>query len=162
MAFRWEEPAATLGLETEPAFRHAISVEVTARKIGAQVLVNGVASSLIRLECGRCLEAFERTVRADVAIAYREGTPPNRRVDVIGDDEPEASWYEPPFIDPGEDLRQIMLVAMPDYPVCRADCRGLCPQCGANLNLAPCGHKVEGTDGQPGRGVKVPEGEKET
>jgi uncharacterized protein len=76
-----------------------------------------------------------------VVVEYREGTPPHLREDVIRDDEPDASWYTPPLIDPAEDLRQILLVAMPDFPVCRADCRGLCPTCGANLNTAPCAHQ---------------------
>jgi len=142
-SFRWEEPAATLGLDAEPAFQHPISIEVSARKVGARVLLNGSAGGLIRLECCRCLETFEQTVSADVAVEYREGTPPHRREDVIRDDEPDASWYEHPFVDPVEDLRQILLVAVPDYPVCRPDCLGLCPQCGANLNMVPCGHQSE-------------------
>jgi len=142
-AFRWTEPAVVLGLGTEPAFQRPITIEVTARIAAGRVLVRGGVTSLIRLECCRCLETFERPVRAEVEIEYREGTPPHRRVDVIRDEEPEASWYTHPLIDLKEDLRQILLVAMPDYPVCREECRGLCPQCGANLNSAPCGHKVD-------------------
>lgn len=147
-AFSWKEDPAKLGLDAEPGFLDPIMIEVAARKAGARVLLTGTIESLVRLECRRCLEEFGQAVRAEVKVEYREGDPPRRRLDEIRDDEPETSWYEHPFIDPAEDLRQILLVAMPDYPVCRADCRGLCPRCGANLNAAPCGHSEAGTDGR--------------
>ena len=36
-------------------------------------------------------------------------------------------------------LREELLLAVPQFVECRPDCRGLCPECGANLNAGPCG-----------------------
>jgi uncharacterized protein len=111
--------------------------------VGTRVLVSGKVSCRVRLECGRCLEPVERDLAADVAIEYREGSVPARAVDVIRDEDVDVSEYAHPFIDPGDDVRQILLVAVPPYPVCREECRGLCPRCGANLNVADCGHRAD-------------------
>jgi uncharacterized protein len=41
-------------------------------------------------------------------------------------------------IDLGDAIREALILAMPEYPLCREDCRGLCPRCGADLNQGPC------------------------
>lgn len=43
-------------------------------------------------------------------------------------------------------IREEMLLAMPISPVCRPDCKGLCPVCGENLNINPCDHGHEEPD----------------
>ena len=43
-------------------------------------------------------------------------------------------------------IREEMLVAVPISTMCRADCKGLCPICGDNLNSVECNHEVEETD----------------
>jgi uncharacterized protein len=42
------------------------------------------------------------------------------------------------FVDLTEDIREAVLLAIPSFPVCSTSCKGLCPQCGANLNEGPC------------------------
>ena len=36
-------------------------------------------------------------------------------------------------------VREQWLLAVPSFVLCREDCKGLCPHCGADLNLGPCG-----------------------
>ena len=38
-------------------------------------------------------------------------------------------------------LREFMLLEIPISPICRTDCRGLCLECGTNLNITPCDHQ---------------------
>jgi uncharacterized protein len=45
-----------------------------------------------------------------------------------------------------DSLRELILMEVPMKPVCRLDCRGLCPQCGANLNAGQCACPVEEAD----------------
>lgn len=136
--FHWVEPPRTLGLEAEPAYRYPIAIDLTVRKFGERVLVTGAVGYRVRLECSRCLEPFDGAVEGRVEIEYLEGPAPERREVVVTDDEADAAYYEAPFIDLTDELRQIVLVASPDYPVCRGECRGLCPDCGANLNTGAC------------------------
>ena len=42
------------------------------------------------------------------------------------------------FVDLTDELRQSIILALPSYPVCRQDCRGVCVTCGKNLNEGPC------------------------
>jgi uncharacterized protein len=40
-------------------------------------------------------------------------------------------------------IREALILAVPKFPLCRAECRGLCPRCGADLNEGPCGCRPE-------------------
>jgi len=136
--FSWTVTAPELGLGNEKEFQYPISIEVKALKIGARVMVSGMARCRVGLACRRCSEPFGKDLEAEVAVEYREGTPPRRKEDVIEDGDRDASWYTAPLIDLADDLRQILLVAVPEYPLCGENCRGLCPVCGANMNAVTC------------------------
>ncbi len=139
-AFHRSEPPASLGLDAEPGYEFPIDIDVAVRCVGTRVSVSGTVGCRVRLECSRCLEPFETALQADVAIEFEEGTPPVRDEDVVQDEDADVSWYTAPYLDLGDDLRQIVLVAAPPFPVCREDCKGLCPDCGANRNTTACGH----------------------
>lgn len=140
-SFHWVEPADSVGLEAEPAFRSPVTIDVKACRINDRVLVEGALKSRVGMACSRCLENFEVPLEAQVAIEYREGQAPvEEKGETVRDDEVDVNWFMPPFIDMGDDFRQILLLEVPAYPVCRVDCRGLCPTCGASLNSGACGH----------------------
>jgi len=139
-SFKWVEPAESVGLEAETAFRHPVSVDIKACRIDDRVLVEGTLKSRVDMTCSRCLESFETPLEAQAVIEYREGQAPvEEEGDVVHGEEVDVNWYTPPYIDMGDDFRQILLLEVPAYPVCREDCRGLCPACGANLNGGACG-----------------------
>ena len=54
------------------------------------------------------------------------------------------SWEDE--IDLGQLIWEVLITALPGAVLCSQDCLGLCPQCGANLNLGPCGCKKESRD----------------
>jgi uncharacterized protein len=43
-------------------------------------------------------------------------------------------------IDLGQAVREELALAVEQFPLCREDCKGLCPTCGADLNAGPCEH----------------------
>ena len=53
-------------------------------------------------------------------------------------------FYDGDSIDLQQEAKELVLVSLPIKPVCREDCRGLCPECGADLNTNPCGCGNEG------------------
>ena len=140
----WTGPAAELGLSAEPEFVHPVTVSVHARLVGSRVLLAGTAQTRLRLSCSRCLEPFDSILTADVDVECRPGSPPAPGSGEEDEADADIAWFEPPWIDAGEEVRQILLLAVPGYPVCREECRGLCPACGANRNLADCGHQAGG------------------
>jgi uncharacterized protein len=53
-------------------------------------------------------------------------------------DELESGWFRGPEIELGGYLREVVALALPVQPLCREDCRGLCPRCGADRNRETC------------------------
>src|SRR5688572_15188241 len=96
--FSWTESPKTFGLDAEPPFQHPVTLQIGARLAGGRVLVAGTAVTRLRLECSRCLDSFEAGLTADVAVEFREGAAPVRKVDEIDDESGDVSWFEPPFI----------------------------------------------------------------
>ena len=100
----------------------------------------GTVTSELELSCSRCLESYRLPVAAPFDLRYLPASAVSsegeREVDA---EDLETSYYENDAIDLNELLREQFYLALPMKPLCRDDCRGLCPQCGTNLNAATCG-----------------------
>jgi uncharacterized protein len=124
---------AELGLEGP------VSLDLVAKMTPTgQVLVTGTVEAPLLRECRRCLAPVHLTLRSDVAMVWTE--PGELGVDPDDDGEGvrvlEAGAGE---VDLGEAIREEMILAAPTFVLCREDCKGLCPRCGADLNEGPCG-----------------------
>lgn len=90
-------------------------------------------SAMTEAECGRCLEPFKLQVKADFEEVFTFANHP------LSEDEaiiPEDGYLEfEPLI------REYLMLELPINPVCRIDCKGLCPVCGQNLNEEICSHQ---------------------
>jgi len=100
--------------------------------VGRELLARGELEQDFEAVCSRCGGDFDFTV-----------TVPDFLVSLETDEKTE-------FADLTDELRQSIILALPTYPVCRADCRGLCPTCGKNLNEGPCTCVHEERDGRWG------------
>jgi uncharacterized protein len=107
---------AELGLEThDPCIeaRRPIQYELSAEKIGAEVMVEGRVSTVFDCRCVRCLESFEYRLELD---------PWSCVLQLEGED-------SAPIVHEAVDLtpqtREDSLLALPQHPVCSPDCRGL-------------------------------------
>lgn len=120
---------------------------VTVARTAATVHVAGRLTTTAPLTCGRCLVPYRQelavTVHEEFAIA---GGGRDVR-GALGAEDFVLPLGPEPVLDVSEVVRQHLLLALPMVPVCRADCRGLCPQCGANRNDVDCGHRV--SEGDP-------------
>jgi uncharacterized protein len=93
--------------------------------------------------CDRCLEKFTREIIAHSQIIYTED---HGLID--GEDEPEIIYLNPgeEEICISEDIRQFMLLNVPVKLLCSESCKGLCTNCGENLNTSECNCKEEFID----------------
>lgn len=104
------------------------------------VLVRTQLQSTVHAVCSRCVEPYQHPL----AIEFEEEFLPTVEVETgvplaIGEEDAAAFTIdEQHILDLHEAVRQFALLAMPMQPVCRPDCQGLCPECGANRNLGPC------------------------
>ncbi len=103
------------------------------------ILVRGELNTTVRCVCSRCLEIFEYRLRLEIAEEFFP------TVDVITglpleipEEDSSFTIDEKHILDLGEAVRQYALLSLPMKLVCRPDCAGLCPNCGANLNLERC------------------------
>lgn len=111
--------------------------EAVATKDGVTVHVTLTGEALLR--CARCLQSFGYPLRLSFAEHFRPG-PPGVEPAALqgGEDEVPYVTYDGKSIELDEVIRQHVLLALPMKPLCRADCLGLCPRCGKNLNEGPC------------------------
>ncbi len=120
----------------DPAWR-LDDVALRLERDGADVLVQGEIGALVPQVCGRCLESFPARVRAavDLRLVPRPSTAENVE---LGADDLDVDFYAGEELDLGALIETETTLALPMKPLCRADCRGLCPVCGGNRNVAHC------------------------
>jgi uncharacterized protein len=129
--------ATDLSLEVEDVnFIHPINGVVKLFRQNTQVYVTAQLKTEIEIECGKCLEKFEATLNASFEVQYRITSDPEK-VDWL-DEDLGVRYYTGEHINIAEDVYQALVVEIPLWPICSEDCRGLCPQCGHNLNLGDC------------------------
>lgn len=104
----------------------------------------------IELDCVRCLEPFGVDVDEELDLLYlpesRNVASHSERGDSssgnddrgLGEEELSASFYRDNQIDLGHMILEQIVLSLPMKTLCRPDCRGLCPECGANRNTAKC------------------------
>jgi uncharacterized protein len=124
------------GLELETA-RVGVPEDELVRFVGVLeavhdgILVTGTVEAHWRASCRRCLEPAEGILSAEVCELCVEH----------GDEETTYHLgHEQLDVEPI--AHDACILALPLAPLCRPDCLGLCPQCGANRNCEPCGCTV--------------------
>lgn len=124
------------------AFRVVAAVRLSFdvdRQEASRYRLAGHVSSRIELSCSRCLEPFVLPVDADFDLRYvprRENAGEGETE--VGEDDLSTAFYDEDQIDLGQLMMEQFQLALPMKPLCRDDCRGLCPQCGTNLNTSTC------------------------
>jgi uncharacterized protein len=101
-------------------------------------LVGRVRAEL-ELTCSRCVEPYRFPVDAEFDQRYLPASDASTTADTeVEQDDLETSYYENDQIDLSELMREQFYLALPMKPLCREDCKGLCAQCGTNLNTGTC------------------------
>jgi uncharacterized protein len=112
-----------------------VRVALEIYRQGEQLQVRGTASVAIRQICVRCLCETARELTADVSVVARAQAQRD-----AGEEAPEGLIYhDGEIVDLTGEIRELLLLEVPSAPVCRPECRGLCPHCGTDLNEGSCG-----------------------
>jgi uncharacterized protein len=110
----------------------------TATRTTEGIYIQGQLQSSMGLECVRCLD--EAIVPIEIALDELYFYPPQTAPDG------ENRVGEDGIIDLAPLVRELSLLSLPIKVLCRPDCRGLCQECGANLNHGDCGCAEEEID----------------
>jgi uncharacterized protein len=108
-------------------------------KDGKQFHLVGRVESTLTLACGRCLDEMLFPVDLPFDLLYLPHHENAGEGEVeVEDDDLTTAYYRDDQIDLGQLVIEQFLLAAPMKPLCREACRGLCPECGTNLNTATC------------------------
>lgn len=100
-------------------------------RVAEGILVQGELTSEVLTECTRCLTPFFEPVTIeleDIVSLPGASLTPERPVRI----------HEDGWVDLAPLVREYVLLGLPTSPLCSADCKGLCPQCGGNRNTGEC------------------------
>ncbi len=133
-----------MGLEAEVGFVAPIQFQLRLQRLGQLVEVDGQLSSRVTLACGRCLQACEEDLSASFAFTFtpyvaEEQVAEDEDVEVeLDTDELGLVYYQDECLDLMQPLQDQLVMALPISPICSDQCKGLCPECGCNLNIDKC------------------------
>lgn len=140
LAGHLDETGYELG-DHEFSLPEGLDYDLVLTNAGEGILATGLVRAHVVGTCDRCLEPAEFDVAGEVDGYYLFEEPEH-----LAEDEDEAD-YELVSADRTIDLSAALLSALvmetPFVVLCREDCAGLCPVCGANLNEGDCGHAAQ-------------------
>ncbi|HKE99292.1 MAG TPA: DUF177 domain-containing protein [Actinomycetes bacterium] len=126
-------PGLGTGIAAVPAASR-VTIDADVDSVVEGLLVTGEVAAPAELSCVRCLRELDGEVRVQVRELFTL------------DGEPVEEGYA---VLPGDLLpldtlvRDTVVLALPETPLCRPDCAGLCPRCGADRNVTACAHEAE-------------------
>lgn len=131
-SFAFELTPAELEISPqEMAIDGTVQLTGSISNAGDVLLLQAVMEVKVQRTCGRCLKEFTGVTKAEVVEKFYPASAENI--------ENDAFVYDSDVIDITEPLREGLLLAEPMQALCKPDCRGLCPVCGADLNDGDCG-----------------------
>jgi len=135
------------GGETVKVVRAHMSGE--ARREGRGVRLEARLEARLEMPCSRCLEALaldlDAEIRRTLIAEPGEGDEQTPRVPDDEDDE-ETLRVAEGKVSLEEIATEQLYLSLPLKAVCSTNCKGLCPECGANRNLGACGCRTEDVD----------------
>lgn len=123
-----DEPRLKLGPDLTADYLHGT---LTLTRTDRHILLEGTLNAAVLAECVRCLDAFQQPLQFQfeeqfTLTASRNAIESALFVETDG------------TIDLTFPMREQILLTQPIQPLCRPGCKGLCAQCGKNLNEGPC------------------------
>ena len=114
-----------------------LQVNLTHFRSGKDLLLSGTIHGELVGACSRCLEEYAVPIDREFSVVLSPQRTMQREVELSAD-ELSADFYREEHINLSALVHEETILTLPSRPLCREDCRGLCPQCGTNLNLESC------------------------
>ena len=155
--------SVSTGLAEEMGFRESFSISLRyriTRKGDTTVVLELTSEAEVPLICDRCLSPFEKRVELSVKEEFLSADDylsmySFKGTRELGVDDLNTFYYIDRKLDLGKVALEHLTLSLPTKRLCRDDCKGLCPICGANLNEGLCIHfRQENTDERGERDVR--------
>jgi uncharacterized protein len=126
-------------------FSRPLQVHIKISRAADKFLVDGAFYGGLKVRCDRCLEPFDLDLKAEFHVYLVMRAPVHEEEEDLEllDEELDVDFIQGETIDLDDVIREQIFLSVPMKCICQTTCRGLCRQCGANLNVAPCSCKAE-------------------
>ena len=140
VALKGEIPKSELGFDpSEIQVLTQVQIDLTAERQAIEVRIRGRLTTEVGLPCSRCLEPVQFPVATEFDQFYESNAEHPLHGEIALDErDTEIGFYSGDFIEVNDIAREQILLSLPMKPICREDCKGLCPHCGKNRNLKDC------------------------
>ena len=145
LALSWEENRESLlaYLGRFPSidfdFETPLHGEAKIKKMGKSYLIQGNVQTLLHFRCARCLKEFNYPLSSHFDLTLHPLKEMNLEEEIeLGEEDMKSNFFEGGELHLSEIACEQIFLEVPYQPLCREDCKGLCPQCGRDLNLSPC------------------------
>ena len=127
----------------ECEFSASIRTDLRALRIGDMVEIDGEIDTYVRLPCSRCLQPFKTPLKSNFALTYMQ-----QSAEIMEDTQPQEVelsaedigiiQFQGEKINLKDAIQEQVIMEFPLRALCKPGCKGLCPKCGADLNVDPC------------------------
>jgi uncharacterized protein len=132
--YHFEGEPSKIGLDER--FSGTIKIEAKLDKSVRQLFLQAGIQAERSFFCDRCLDNFHQELNTAYSMVYVQGV--RSTVDLNKEEEIQILTADMNYIDLDDDVRQYILLTIPQKLLCRDDCQGFCPTCGVNKNIASC------------------------
>lgn len=124
---------------SEVNFIAPISYTLDLSRSDSLVIVAGSISVKVELSCSRCLERFILSLNPEFNISLSPAQFKDLPAEMeLQKEDLDKEFYDGEVIDLDAIIQHQIILALPFYPLCREDCKGLCSHCGVNKNQETC------------------------
>ena len=138
----FEAEPSKIGLDER--FGNVVKIKVRLDKSLRQICLQAGISAEGTFVCDRCLDNFIWKIDRNYSMVYIVGD--RSTIDMEKEEEIQVLSADTNYIDLDEDVRQYILLAIPQKLLCREECLGICPICGVNRNNEDCACAVKVAD----------------
>lgn len=133
--FRFELDLSDVEFSGRYPISRPVAVAGTVRNTAGVLELSMTAKTTLDAVCDRCGKAFAQEKEISYGCLLAE--------ELQHEDNDEIVLLEDGCVDVGDLARTAFILGMDTKTLCSEDCKGLCPRCGADLNLGPCSCKKE-------------------
>jgi uncharacterized protein len=110
------------------------------RRADRRAYVKGHVAARVQVDCDRCLTSIELPVDSNFKLEYvTQDDYQAQQADELTEDDLDLTVFDGEIIDIDALVTEEILLEVPDHILCKDDCKGICPRCGADRNLTDCG-----------------------
>ena len=133
--------------EHELTLVEPVTVNGRIRRKGLEVELHGNLSTKVAVSCGRCLKSVELPIEVEFTERFTPAvTWKDEEQHELSEEDLDLAAFDGEGVELDDLVREEIMLAMPGVVLCSEDCKGLCPNCGADFNAGSCDCATEQID----------------